>query len=393
MSFSRKVLRKMKKVMGVIGAISVLTAYSSQVSFGVKIKKVRSKIKKVRSNNTTNHININPINTINEHVDPINTINEYDSEKNWSHGGCKYNFRNGVLRVSTVWSKKVSKSWNKENNINRKVLRFWNEENNINRDEITEIVVEDGINDIDEFAFENCKFVKKVTLPNSLKHIGQFAFQGCVSLEEVTAEGSVGVLSTRDENNINRDKITEVVVEDGINDNRSFAFKNCKSLKEVTLPRYIGQSAFKGVSLKRVTFEDSVGVLSTQDVRNMRRVESDYPDTVNENGDLLDVKREKRFSNLIVAFAFDGCVSLKKITVPNLIETICKHAFYGCVNLKEVVAMRDVVLDELAFSGTPFQYLKDFKGEILRGGCCYSTIIEENPFHNNNNIANYVYNG
>ena len=203
--------------------------------------------------------------------------------KTWVHKGVKYNFKDGVLRIS-AYSDSVFKSWN--------------EGNNINRNEITEIVVEDGINEIGTFAFKNCESLKKVTLPNSLKHIGQFAFKGCVSLEEVTAE-------------------------------------------DYGMP---------GVESKEFISEET------------------HLDYVDKNEVLLPVNCKKYFFNPIEPCAFQGCISLKRFVIPNLIGTIYRLAFDGCIKLKEVVATRDVVLRELAFKGTPLEeYSKDetiFSGVI-----------------------------
>ena len=53
------------------------------------------------------------------------------------------------------------------------------------RNGITEIVIEDGMEEIDRFAFRRCKGLKRVTIPASVKKIGHLAFAYCESLEEV----------------------------------------------------------------------------------------------------------------------------------------------------------------------------------------------------------------
>ena len=50
---------------------------------------------------------------------------------------------------------------------------------------LDEIIIEDGVTAISEFAFLNCFFLKEITLPNSLKSIGRGAFYGCRSLEGI----------------------------------------------------------------------------------------------------------------------------------------------------------------------------------------------------------------
>ena len=48
-----------------------------------------------------------------------------------------------------------------------------------------EIIVPEGIEEIDDRAFKSCKNLRKITLPNSLKRIGAKAFLKCESLEEI----------------------------------------------------------------------------------------------------------------------------------------------------------------------------------------------------------------
>lgn len=53
------------------------------------------------------------------------------------------------------------------------------------RIKIKEIIIENGLEEIDERAFSQCKQLKKIVIPPSVKKIGSFAFAGCTSLEEV----------------------------------------------------------------------------------------------------------------------------------------------------------------------------------------------------------------
>ena len=53
------------------------------------------------------------------------------------------------------------------------------------RVKITEIIIENGLEEIDERAFSQCKQLKRIVIPPSVKKIGSFAFTGCTSLEEV----------------------------------------------------------------------------------------------------------------------------------------------------------------------------------------------------------------
>ncbi len=62
------------------------------------------------------------------------------------------------------------------------------------RVKITEIIIEDGLEEIDERAFSQCKLLKRIVIPSSVKKIGSFAFTGCTSLEEVCLSEGLEVL-------------------------------------------------------------------------------------------------------------------------------------------------------------------------------------------------------
>ncbi|WP_365783438.1 leucine-rich repeat domain-containing protein [Prevotella sp.] len=54
--------------------------------------------------------------------------------------------------------------------------------------QLEEVIHSEGLIEIDEMAFANCKKLKKINIPKSLKVIKKKAFEGCVSLSEETKE-------------------------------------------------------------------------------------------------------------------------------------------------------------------------------------------------------------
>ena len=54
-----------------------------------------------------------------------------------------------------------------------------------NHGEIQSVIIKEGITEIGEEAFENCKNLKSVRIENGLKYIGKSAFEDCANLESV----------------------------------------------------------------------------------------------------------------------------------------------------------------------------------------------------------------
>ena len=60
--------------------------------------------------------------------------------------------------------------------------------------DITAVIIEEGVTDICSSAFEGCTKLTSVSLPSSIRKIGREAFSGCSSLSSITIpEGVVSL--------------------------------------------------------------------------------------------------------------------------------------------------------------------------------------------------------
>ena len=50
----------------------------------------------------------------------------------------------------------------------------------VNGEEITDLVIPDGVTSIGDKAFSECSSLTSVTIPNSVTSIGSYAFEGCI---------------------------------------------------------------------------------------------------------------------------------------------------------------------------------------------------------------------
>lgn len=128
-------------------------------------------------------------------------------------------------------------------------------ENIENSDVIKDVVINEGVERIGNYAFEECKNLKTVIMPESLTEIGQGAFEDCVSLESVTVPEKVTVLN---ENVFfGCDSLKEVKMAGKITKISDMAFGNCGQLESVVIPASvteIGDSVFTGEATLNIYF-------------------------------------------------------------------------------------------------------------------------------------------
>ena len=118
----------------------------------------------------------------------------------------------------------------------------------------TPIILREGTKGIAACAFEDCKNLKSITIPDSVTNIGHNAFFGCKNLKNILIPDSVTSIG-------------------------SLAFYGCKNLKSITIPNSV-------TSVGNDAFEDCTGLTSVT-----------IPDSMTD----------------IVDWAFSGCTNLTNI--------------------------------------------------------------------------------
>lgn len=191
------------------------------------------------------------------------------------------------------------------------------------KDEITKVVVEEGvlkvgsrfckdcvnltqvqlpstIKFLDPQCFMNCKSLESITIPSGVTSIGGSAFAGCTSLKTVTIPNSVdwmepGIFA-------GCTKLETVTLSDKLDRLQYSMFKGCSSLTSITLPKkikHISSSAFK-------------------ECKNLKNVE------ILGNITYID------------DYGFYNCKSLERIELPTTLQWLGESVFEGCWNIKEI---------------------------------------------------------
>ena len=165
-------------------------------------------------------------------------------------------------------------------------------------------------------AFEYCRGLTSVTIPNSVTSIHYYAFEDCSSLTSIIIPNSV------------------ISIGYG-------AFYGCSGLTSITIPKNltnIDEGAFGGCSgLASIKVENGN---TTYDSRN--NCNAIIKTTTNR---LIAGCKNTTIPNNVSSigyYAFRDCQSLISVTIPNSVTSIGYCAFYGCKSLTSVVIPESV---------------------------------------------------
>lgn len=153
---------------------------------------------------------------------------------------------------------------------------------------ITDVIIENGVTSIGNYAFYNCSRLTSIALPDSVKSIEYCAFSQCYGLRSIAIPG--------------------------VNYIGNSAFNSCTSLHEIHISSI---EAWLRIAMQTAqTLPQSYSLY----IDNVEQTSITIPESVNS----------------IQQYAFMNCTGIREIFIPEGVRLIGQYAFYGCSNLTEI---------------------------------------------------------
>lgn len=163
-----------------------------------------------------------------------------DSVKNWDKSTSLNSYK--YVAIGEVAELPVDKGWNLTSDGTLTItsdagMEDWLKHGGSSEQQVTTIVLQEGVTYIGEWAFNGCENLTQATIPSSVTSIGDSAFNRCKKLESIEIPSNVEYIGE----SVFQDceSLQSVKIPDSVTSIGSYAFLRCSSLAEITIPKNV----------------------------------------------------------------------------------------------------------------------------------------------------------
>ena len=272
----------------------------------------------------------------------------------------------------------------------------------LNDEQVTELVIPEGVKDIKNYTFSNCSGLASVEIPASVTSIGAAAFSYCPGLSSITVAAGNTKYDSRENSNAIIETATNTLVAGckntiipnsvtSIGDN---AFQGCEGLTSIVIPNSvesIGWNAFYGCAgLKLVlNYSDLTFRIGSSEYGYIAYYADKVTNAPNGfvDGDFVWGENVHTGSYILYSYlgdateltlpadckglnyeigeaVFYGRTGLTSVVIPNGVTSVGGWAFYGCNGLTNIVIPNSVTF----IGNSAFSYCTGLTSVVIPNG-------------------------
>lgn len=187
-----------------------------------------------------------------------------------------------------------------------------------------------SVTKVNNYAFSDCKYLKKVIMKDNVNEIGKQIFKECEKLSEVILSKNINKMP--EYTFLRCYNLTKVEIPEGVTELEYGVFASCTSLERMVMPdsvRVIDAGLFTGcTNLKYVKLSDNIEILPSSIFNNCNKLDN-----------VVFPSKLKKIND----YAFTNWKGAKEIILPDGVEEIGNNAINNCDNLEKLIIPDSVV--------------------------------------------------